>query len=130
MSARLTTAEAAAAWFYPDRQRCLGCRRYFAGLVIKRLYCTYECAGMEPPPLDPRLRPRSCRTAAGEAKKVFLYPGEVVSPQSDRRGTIHVYLCDCCGMYHIGHKNPNDDSQVGELPMPPTRGRRQPRSRR
>src|SRR5690606_41842173 len=70
VSARLTTAEAAAAWFYPDRQRCLGCRRYFAGLVINRLYCTYECAGMEPPPLDPRLRPRSCRTAPGEAKEV------------------------------------------------------------
>jgi hypothetical protein len=90
-------------WFYPERTRCLGCRRYFGFIVIKRLYCSYKCAGMEPPAFDPAQRPRCCRTRVGEAKRAYFYPEEVVTPELDVESDLHVYPCDCCGMYHIGH---------------------------
>lgn len=90
-------------WFYPERKRCLTCRKYFGPLVIKRLYCSYPCADMEPPLPDITQRPRCCRTRVNEAKRAYLYPEEVTSERHEYE-TIHVYLCLHCGLYHIGHR--------------------------
>jgi hypothetical protein len=62
---------------YPDRQRCLACRRFFGFTVIDRLYCSYLRAGVKPPGDDPNEAPRKKNTDA--------------------------YYCDYCHHYHIGH---------------------------
>lgn len=106
----ITTSPSETDWFYPQRKRCLKCRRFFGFIVIKRLYDSYECAGMEPPKLDPRERPRECRTRVGEAKAAYNAPEDVQRTPSGARGfndkdtTVHVYECGHCGMYHIGHR--------------------------
>lgn len=91
-------------WFYPQRKRCLTCRKFFGFTVIRRLYCSYECARMPFPPNDPMKRPRECRTGAGELKRSYPYPELVTG--ADLRGTFNVYECACCGTYHIGHRRP------------------------
>jgi hypothetical protein len=95
---------------YPQRVRCLGCRKYFGPIVIKRLYCSYACAGMEPPPADIMQRPRYCRTHAGELKRSFFYPEQVTNQQLTCRGMMDVYYCDCCGTYHIGYERSTYES--------------------
>lgn len=85
---------------FPDRRRCLACRRYLAVLVLRRLYCSYECAGMTPPSPEVGTWPRDCRTRANEPKVRYLYPGEVDAEP----GVMNVYECDHCGMFHIGHR--------------------------
>jgi len=71
-------------------------------LVIKRLYDSYECAGMVPPSRDRTLWPREHRRGNGDAKITYLYPEQVNSRPGN---TIWLYPCDYCGMYHLGHKS-------------------------
>lgn len=97
-------------WFYPQRKRCVACRRYFGPLIIKRLYDSYECAGMVQPDPDVSTWPRYCRTRVNEPKVRYACPEEV-SSRSHAGETVHVYECDHCGMWHIGHTDPNRDPQ-------------------
>lgn len=90
-------------WMYPDRRACRRCRHPFGDLVINRLYCTYECAKKTPPSDDVRDWPRYCRTRAMTPKVRYFYP-EAVDDDPQSHETFHVYHCNHCGMYHIGHK--------------------------
>jgi hypothetical protein len=112
MSIRYVPDEESSAsdWFYPQRQRCLACHRYFAWLVIKRLWCSYECAEMQPPSRDPADWPRHHRTGGSvpREKTGYTHP-EVVDAARHKRETIHLYPCDYCGMYHLGHRRVNID---------------------
>ena len=102
-------------WFYPRRRRCLKCRRYFGPLVIKRLYDTYECAGMEPPSADPADWPREHKRLSGEPKVGYLCP-EDVNADRHNRDTIWLYPCGYCGMYHLGHKRDQSGTAIAQLP--------------
>lgn len=93
---------------YPTRQRCFKCRRCFGFIVVKRLYCSYECADMPPPNPNITARPRYCRTRTNEPKRAYRWDGEVTD-RNHKHETIHVYFCDHCGMYHIGHQNPTSE---------------------
>lgn len=101
------TPTPASRWFYPDRVRCLECRRFFGPLVIKRLWCSYECAKMPPPSRDPADWPREHRRANGEPKVSYTHSGQV-DESNHRRDTIHFYLCGYCGTYHLGHRVVSD----------------------
>lgn len=89
-------------WFYPERRRCLACRKFFSFLVVKRLYCSYECAGVPAPSDNPADWPREHRTASGDAKASYAHPGEVRSAQTNE-ANIHLYPCNYCFTYHLGH---------------------------
>lgn len=104
-------------WFYPKRQRCLGCQRYFGPLVVNRLYDSYACAGLVPPDPDVTTWPRYCRTRVNEPKRRYNCPEEV-SERNHEHETIHVYPCDHCGGYHIGHKEPGDTVRERPLAIP------------
>ena len=100
-------------WMYPEREWCRRCHSPFGDLIINRLYCSYECAKKTPPSDDIRDWPRYCRTRAMEPKVRYFYPGAVnTNPQAVE--TFHVYHCDHCGMYHIGHKRKRyeDDNPI------------------
>lgn len=92
---------------YPVRQRCRRCRNYFDFIVIKGLYCSWECAGMPPPSANPDDWPRGhyhphggarqekrCYLSDVEAQE-FIHRSGLTSYASD-------YLCDYCGMWHVG----------------------------
>src|SRR5688572_8370737 len=96
-------------WFYPNRKRCLACRKYFGFIVVKRLWCSYECAGMTPPSDNFRDWPREHRRAGGQPKATYLCP-EDVDVRRHSKDTIHVYECGYCGMWHLGHANQAPDS--------------------
>ncbi len=114
-------------WFYPQRQRCLACGRFFSSLVVKRLYDSYECAGLVPPDPDVSTWPRYCRTRVNEPKARYNCP-EDVSTRNHQHETIHVYECDHCGGWHIGHQNPThaqrSTNSVRLVGKPQQRGRR------
>jgi hypothetical protein len=94
------------ALLYPDRQRCMICQKYFSGLVVKGLYDSYECAGMEVPSPNWRERPRCCVNPARRSLKVALLSEEEavkkLRTQREKRPA-SVYECGYCGMWHIGH---------------------------
>lgn len=101
---------------YPERERCRRCQRPFRNLVINRLYDSYECAKKTPPSDDILDWPRYCRTRAMEPKVRYFWPGAVDDdPQTHE--TFHVYHCNYCGMYHIGHKRKEDDDGIS-IPTP------------
>ena len=100
-------------WFYPARKRCLTCRRFFGPLVIKRLYDSYECAGMEPPSSDPADWPREHKTAVGEAKTAYTDPNTIDGTRH-QGDAIWLYDCSYCGMYHLGHRNLDAEARQAE----------------
>lgn len=89
---------------YPERMRCRRCRRYFAWLVVDRLYDTYECAG-RPHPYFTRPWSREHVTRQGEEKRAFFWPEdpEIAKVLAGDR-TLGVYQCSQCGNWHVGHK--------------------------
>lgn len=91
-------------WFFPRRTRCLGCNDRLGQVVIGRLFCGYACAGLVPPDADVRTWPRYCRTAANEPKQRYRCPEDVMTTVNDDQ-IIHVYPCDHCGTWHIGHRS-------------------------
>jgi hypothetical protein len=91
---------------YPDRQRCLACRRFFGFTVIDRLYCSYLCAGVKPPGDDPNEAPRKCVTGSIGSRRFkvrYQYLKQVPSFQLRKKNT-DAYYCDYCHHYHIGHR--------------------------
>ena len=98
-------------WMYPEREWCRRCHSPFGDLVINRLYCAYECAKKTPPSDDIRDWPRYCKTRANEPKVRYFHPGAVGADQSGNE-TFHVYHCNYCGMYHIGHKGKDEDVNI------------------
>lgn len=123
----MTTDFETSKWFYPQRKRCLACHRYFGPLVVKRLYDSFECAGLVPPDPDVRTWPRYCRTRVNEPKARYNSPEEV-STRNHEHETIHVYECDHCGGWHIGHQSPERPrtrtDRVWLTSKPQQRGRR------
>lgn len=95
---------------YPQRQRCRTCRRCFNFVVILRLYCSRNCAGLPEQPADTDDLPRRCRVWADgvwRPKRVYFTPDE--AERGVRvNGNSQYYLCDPpdgCGMYHVSKRS-------------------------
>jgi hypothetical protein len=85
---------------FPELEYCLTCWKPLTRFnVIKRRWCSYPCAGMQPPHEDYTRWPRPCLTARGYPKTRFAYPDQVGAT-----GNMHTYECNNCGRYHLGHK--------------------------
>lgn len=95
---------------YPARKRCLTCRSGFdVKGAIKGLYCSYNCADMKAPVLDPSLAPRGCKRQVDGRwgfKQKFRYHDEVPERLRNDPGT-NIYWCDYCGFLHVGHSRPD-----------------------
>lgn len=106
---------------WPERQRCVICRKRFRWVVIRQRYCSYDCAGLEEP--DPRVFPRSCfnRKYPGEnvpRAKTTYFSFEVAlgSDPRKRDPTLEPYWCDHCHMVHLGHA---PQPEIADSPEPP-----------
>ena len=87
---------------FPELEYCLNCWKRLdprQTLVIRRRWCSYECAKMRAPHPDPARWPRECLTKKGYPKARYTHPEAV-----DASGTMHTYECGYCGYFHIGHK--------------------------
>jgi len=92
---------------YPERQRCKKCRLYLGGFaVLKRLYCSYDCAGVAMPSENPDDWPRQhfARYKGRKTAKIaYDYP-EQPDERKQRFSDLVTYLCEYCLMYHLGHE--------------------------
>lgn len=91
---------------WPSRRRCYVCKTYFLDLVIKQLYCSYECAGLPPP--DPTVKPRTCYNGKGKSygkpKRVYFSIEEAKSSTDAMADpTLGAYECPNCFLIHLGH---------------------------
>jgi hypothetical protein len=93
---------------YPQRQRCVSCRSYFTSLILAGQYCSYECAGQDPPSDDPADWPRRhYRPSYDRYKRIEKTPyaslaeAEFVKLAGD--ATLASYLCLYCLFWHNGH---------------------------
>ena len=89
---------------YPERVRCLGCRRYFAFEVVLRQYCSRECAGLDPRPTVVAEWPRTCRV--WNHKDRVWVPKRSFPVESEARdeAALHdnyFYECPNCFDWHI-----------------------------
>jgi len=92
---------------FPERRRCRTCRSYFGFQVVQRLYCSDECAGRSPRPVDIKDLPRCCRVWKGpelgwQPKRVFwsAYRARLFA----KRQGLDWYQCDGpdgCGLWHV-----------------------------
>lgn len=95
---------------YPWRRRCYACRSYFGFLVVDRLYCSYECAGLPAPDYtNMKLVPRCCKVKVrGQwvRKRRWTCPEEApahLTRRRDRTREENLYHCTYCRGYHVGH---------------------------
>jgi len=110
-----TSRERSERLLFPERQRCRTCRAPFAFIVIDRQYCSYDCAGVQPP--DVLAKPRSCWTDIGEPKYCYFTPDDadraarLHNEARNPRDRLHAYYCDRHHMWHIGQ--PQDVTGTG-----------------
>lgn len=95
---------------WPARKRCYTCRSYFGFIVLRGLYCSYECAGVPEP--DRMARPRSCYVVNRRNGRPFTRSGKLAffsrdeAEQSACRQNdplLSVYECEHCLLFHHGH---------------------------
>lgn len=94
---------------FPERRRCRRCRKYFGFQVILRLYCSYECAGLDPEPFSADSLPRCCRTwdhrlRRWKPKRMFWSEYEACKFCKGKHLRYVWYRCDGpegCGLWHI-----------------------------
>lgn len=96
-------------WLYPDRSRCLACRSYFGFIVLDQLFCSYRCAGVEAPSLDPADWPRehwsrSQSTGERRVKRDWMYKHR--AERAAKRNGKTAYQCRYCLGWHIGSPDP------------------------
>lgn len=92
---------------WPARKRCYTCRQYFSFLVIRRLYCSYACAGLPEPDLS--AKPRTCFNGKGKSygrpKRVFFSAEEAMATEDAKADpTLRAYECPNCFLIHLGHE--------------------------
>lgn len=91
---------------WPERKRCRACRKFFRFIVLRRLYCSYECAELPEP--DPDVRPRQCFSNRPEGlrpKRPFFSMEEAqANLVAQKDPELSAYECQNCFMYHLGHE--------------------------
>lgn len=92
------------ALLYPDRKRCLACRRYFGFLVVDGLYDSWECAPRGRPSDNPEDWPREHYVplpGGVKREKHSYWYRSGAERAADRQGK-GAYRCGYCRNYHIG----------------------------
>lgn len=93
------------AWVFPDRKRCMTCRRYFGFTVIDGLYDSWGCAGRTDPDLAPPEdwpREHYVPQAGGGRKPKRAFLEERKARRAATRNRKEAYRCGYCGQWHIG----------------------------
>lgn len=106
------------AWLYPDRKRCMTCRRYFGFLVVDGLYDSYECAGRpNPDDTPPDLWPREhyVPRPGGERRPKAAFLSEKAAQRAAERHGKEAYRCGFCGDWHIGSRSPLITTDTGAV---------------
>lgn len=105
------SAQRGQALLYPERKRCLACRRYFGFLVVDGLYDSWECAGRHPLSSNPDDWPREhyvperpWRPKREKHAWLTLTEAERVASKFNKEA----YQCGFCCKYHIGSRNPSE----------------------
>lgn len=90
---------------YPQRQRCLKCRKKLGDEVFFRQYCSSVCAGIPTPSTNPEEAPRECvtqRDGTWQFKRRYRCEEEVPTRlREEIAGSL--YECQHCGHLHVGH---------------------------
>jgi hypothetical protein len=93
---------------FPDRKMCKSCGKLLVpGSVLKRLFCSYKCAGVRKPSDGLEAASRACKKPSKDGKgwewkKPYDYAGKV-HPKLQADPTVNIYECERCLMFHIGH---------------------------
>lgn len=90
---------------FPERTRCLQCRKKLEKVVLDGVYCSYQCAKLPQPSIHPEDAPRSCRREVNGVwgyKTRYRCEQEVPAKLRADPGT-NVYRCDYCHFLHVGH---------------------------
>lgn len=90
---------------YPQRTRCKQCRKGLKAPVIRGIFCSYQCAKVNPPVTNLDVTPRHCKRQINGIwgnKTRYDAPSFVPKKYQDDPST-NIYLCDNCNQYHIGH---------------------------
>jgi hypothetical protein len=87
---------------YPQRKRCLKCRKFFGPLVVAGLYCSYTCRGGEVPRRGVDT-PRQCRRQGGKPKRAYMSEAEAQAAAEELGDGLTAYQCFNCQLWHIGH---------------------------
>lgn len=93
---------------YPERTRCLTCRKKFTDMVLNGTFCCYPCAGSPIPSPNVSAAPRNCKREVNgkwDFKTRFKCEEEVPQKLRDDPAT-NIYRCDYCLFLHVGHSRP------------------------
>jgi hypothetical protein len=109
---------------HPTRKRCKACNYALGNEAILRMFCSYACAGLPEPDLNPETAPRPCKRAArSDEAGEWAFKQRFTTPETAGRylrpGTT-LYRCANCFFLHIG--NVSAPPTVG-IPDAPTSGR-------
>lgn len=101
---------------FPERQRCLTCRKKLEDVVIDGLYCSYRCGGFPEPYGDDNIEsaPRMCRTMRNGRwawKKRWRCESEVPERIKSDPAT-NIYRCSHCHYLHVGHDRALETEQA------------------
>lgn len=102
---------------YPNRTRCLACRKKLDKIILDGVYCSYPCAKAKRPSLKVNLAPRHCkREVNGRWNFKTRYTHEEAVPLKLRQDpATNIYRCDYCRFLHVGHSRQQVEIPVGKL---------------
>lgn len=95
---------------YPERQRCLTCRKKLEDIVLDGMYCSYQCLGIKSPSQNVEKAPRHCRREVSgkwDFKSKYKSPNSVPLKLQNDPAT-NIYSCDYCHFFHVGHSRPTE----------------------
>lgn len=93
---------------FPDRQRCVTCRKKLEDTVLDGMYCSYPCLHIRVPSSNVEEAPRHCKRQINNAwgfKTRYRAENEVPQKLRDDPAT-NIYRCDYCRFLHVGHNRP------------------------
>lgn len=93
---------------YPERTRCLTCRKKFVDTVLNGTFCSYPCAGSPAPSGRVGDAPRNCkREINGKWDFKTRFKAETEIPEKLRNDpATNIYRCNYCLFLHVGHSRP------------------------
>ncbi len=94
---------------FPERQRCVVCRKKLETTVLNGIHCSYKCAKTKAPTSDVDKAPRECKrlvSGSWDFKKRYRAESEVSLKHRQDPGT-NIYRCQHCLHLHVGHSRPD-----------------------
>lgn len=95
---------------FPERQRCITCRKKLNKIVLLGMYCSYPCAKAIAPSGNIVDAPRSCKyekkmngKSVGWVFKAKYRCDSEVPEKLRKDPATNIYVCDYCKFLHVGH---------------------------